>query len=248
VIANNVVAEALVLVHGYLGGSAQWAVQAKKSSSSIPAVTPDLPGFGLNSEMNAPDEIGAFAEYVLGYVRDMNLARFHLMGHSMGGMVAQEMVARAPDRVEKLILYGTGPVGELPGRFETIAESSRRLIEEGPVVTGRRISATWFVDYERAENYRVCANLAQKVSQQAALAGLSAMEKWSGEAALETISSPTLVLWGDCDRTYPWSQIQLLWQGISGALLAVMPGCAHAAHLEKPALFNAIVKDFLRLE
>jgi len=248
VIASNVAAEALVLVHGYLGGSAQWDEQVKELSPSIRVVTPDLPGFGLNSEMNAPDEIGAFAEYVLGFVRDMNVARFHLLGHSMGGMIAQAMVARAPERVEKLILYGTGPTGVLPGRFETIAESRRRMIEEGPQVTGRRISATWFVDYECAENYRLCANLALKVSQQAALAGLSAMEKWSGEAALARISSPTLVLWGDCDRTYPWSQIQLLWQGISGAQLAVMPGCAHAAHLEKSALFNQIVKDFLGLD
>ena len=55
----------------------------------------------------------------------------------------------------------------------------------------------------------------------------------------------TLVIWGDRDRTYPWSQIEGLWRGISGSGLAVVPGCAHAVHLEKPALFNALLRDFL---
>ncbi len=235
----------LVFVHGYLGGSAQWAQQVESFSPSFDVVTPDLPGFGNNRALAAPDSIGAFADYVLEEVRRQGVERFDLVGHSMGGMIVQEMTARAPERVDRLVLYGTGPVGLLPGRFETIDESKRRVVADGVEATGRRISATWFVDYEQAPNYPVCADLAVLASEQAALAGLSAMEQWSGEAALAQIASPTLVLWGDCDRTYMWSQQQRLWDGIDGANLAVIPGCAHAVHLEKPALFNAILADFL---
>ncbi len=235
----------LVLVHGYLGGSAQWADQVEAFSSTFNVITPDLPGFGRNHEMPAPQTIGDFADYVLEQVQNLGVDSFDLAGHSMGGMIVQEMVARAPHRVERLVLYGTGPVGLLPGRFETIDESKRRVVADGVEATGRRISATWFVDYEKAPNYPVCADLAVIASEQAALAGLSAMEKWSGEAALAQIEVPTLVLWGDCDRTYMWSQQQRLWQGIAGARLAVIPGCAHAVHLEKPKLFNAILSDFL---
>ncbi len=237
--------ETLVFVHGYLGGSAQWAEQSRVFSPSFRVIAPDLPGYGLNRDLEAPEEIGAFADYVLDEVRAAGIERFHLVGHSMGGMIVQEMVARAPERIDRLVLYGTGPVGLLPGRFESIAESKRRVVEDGPEATGRRISATWFVDYEQAPNYPVCADLAVMASQQASLAGLTAMEKWSGEAALDDIASPTLVLWGDQDRTYLWSQTQRLWQGIAGAQLAVIPGCAHAVHLEKPALFNAMLADFL---
>ncbi len=235
----------LVFVHGYLGGSAQWASQVEAFSPFFQVIAPDLPGYGRNGALQAPEEIGAFSDYVLEQLRDAGIDRFDLVGHSMGGMIVQEMVARAPQRIDRLVLYGTGPVGLLPGRFETIDESRRRVIEDGPEATGRRISATWFVDYERASNYPVCADLVAMASQQAALAGLSAMEKWSGEAALADIRTPSLVLWGDSDRTYMWSQQQRLWQGIEDARLAVIPGCAHAAHLEKPALFNAILADFL---
>lgn len=236
---------ALVFVHGYLGGSAQWAAQVEAFSASFRVITPDLPGFGLNRDLPAPEEIGDFADYVLEQVRETGVERFDLVGHSMGGMIVQEMVARAPRRIDRLVLYGTGPVGLLPGRFETIDESKRRVIDEGVEVTGRRISATWFLEYEQAANYPVCADLAVLASKQAALAGLSAMEAWSGEAALAKIASPTLVLWGDCDRTYMWEQQLRLWRGIEGARLAVIPGCAHAVHLEKPQLFNALLEDFL---
>ncbi len=239
---------ALVFVHGYLGGSAQWRDQVELFAPSIRVITPDLPGFGRNRDLEAPDEIGGFADYVLEQMSAAGVERFHLVGHSMGGMIVQEMVARAPARVDRLVLYGTGPVGLLPGRFESIAESSRRVVADGVAATGRRISATWFVDGERAPNYPVCAELAVLASEQAALAGLAAMEKWSGEAALADIASPTLVLWGDSDRTYLWLQPQQLWQGIPGARLAVIPGCAHAVHLEKPKLFNAVLADFLQLD
>ena len=235
----------LVFVHGYLGGSAQWQDQAEAFASRYRVITPDLPGFGRNHAVPAPEQIGDFADFVLEYVQDQGVDRFDLVGHSMGGMIVQEMVARAPQRIDRLVLYGTGPVGLLPGRFESIDESKRRVLADGVEACGRRISATWFVDYERGENYPVCADLAVMASEQAALAGLSAMAQWSGEAELASIASPTLVLWGDCDRTYTWDQQQRLWQGIEGARLAVIPGCAHAVHLEKPQLFNAILADFL---
>jgi len=149
-------------------------------------------------------------------------------------MVAQEMTGLAPERIDKLVLYGTGPVGLLPGRFEPIEESKRRVKEDGPEATARRISARWFLEREKAAQYHVCEELAIKASLQAMLAGLTAMETWSGVDALAAIKSRTLVLWGDGDRTYPWSQAEQLWQQILNSNLAVVPGCAHAVHLEKP--------------
>jgi pimeloyl-ACP methyl ester carboxylesterase len=52
------------------------------------------------------------------------------------------------------------------------------------------------------------------------------------------------VIWGDHDRTYPWHQTEQLWTAIDDTSLAVIPNCAHAAHLEKPGIFNRILRDF----
>jgi pimeloyl-ACP methyl ester carboxylesterase len=73
------------------------------------------------------------------------------------------------------------------------------------------------------------------------------MESWSGVSYLTGITSPTLILWGDGDRTYNWSQPEQLWNHISVAKLGVIPGCAHVVHLEKPHLFNAMVIDFFQV-
>ena len=235
----------LVFVHGYLGGGSQWSEQGAVFGDQFQVITPDLPGFNGNAQNITPDTIRGLAMNVFQQLDELGVHRFHLVGHSMGGMIVQEMVAMIPERIEKLVLYGTGPVGLMPGRFETIEESRTAVREQGVEITGRRIAATWFMHGESGQGYDVCAALADKSTEQAALAGLSAMESWSGVAALADIKSPTLVLWGDGDRAYLWPQPEQLWNSIKGAQLAVIPGCSHAVHLEKPHLFNAMLKDFL---
>ena len=89
------------------------------------------------------------------------------------------------------------------------------------------------------------ADIAALSGLPAILAGLHAMKDWSGTDALPNIASETLVLWGDGDRTYPWSQTQLLWETIRDSQLGVVSHCAHAVHMERPAIFNALVNDFL---
>ena len=235
----------LVFVHGYLGGAAQWADQVKLFSQNFNVITPNLPGFSDNHDQAAPESIRGFAQFVLDELEQQGIDRFHLVGHSMGGMIVQEMTALAPQRVDHLVLYGTGPVGLMPGRFETIEASRQAVIQDGIEATGRRIAATWFQQGCHADGYSVCAEIAIGASEQAALAALTAMENWSGETALAEISSPTLILWGDGDRAYLWQQPEKLWREIPDAQLAVIPDCSHAIHLEKPHLFNAVLAGFL---
>ncbi len=237
--------DTLVLVHGYLGGSAQWAAEIEAWRGHFDVLAVDLAGYGDARRLPAPADIAGHARAVLATLDALGVARFHLLGHSMGGMVAQEIVHLAPQRVGRLVLYGTGPQGSIPGRFETMARSRERLAEDGVERTARRICATWLLDRESSPGYEPLAALAVQAGAQAAEAGLWAMEGWDGRERLATIGQPTLVLWGEHDRSYGWPQVQALWRGIPGASLAVLPACAHALHLERPALFQALVRDFL---
>ena len=83
------------------------------------------------------------------------------------------------------------------------------------------------------------------IGADAQLAGLRAMESWDGRHHLPHITNPTLITWGTRDCSYSFNQIQKLWRGIPNADLAVIPGAGHAAHLEKPDIFNRLVGDFL---
>lgn len=227
-----------------MGGGRQWQSQTE-ALTGFDVIALDLPGFGQNAQFEALDSIEGYAEWALDELSRLGIERFYLIGHSMGGMVVQEMIARAQERVDRLVLYGTGATGVLPGRFETIGTSKRRACADGPQTTARRIAATWFLERERAEAYQACAEIAEKCSLKAILAGLDAMQDWSGAEHLVDIKTRTLVIWGDNDRTYTWCQTEQLWQSITGANLSVMPACAHAAHLEKPELFNKILEGFL---
>ncbi len=233
------------MVHGFMGGSAQWAAEVSAFSDIRDVIALDLPGFGANAHLAPINTIGGFADWALAEVESRGVRGYDLLGHSMGGMIVQEMAHSAPQRIRKLILYATGAKGVLPGRFETIAQSKARARVDGAQATARRISATWFVRRQDAPAYQACATIAERAGLEAILAGLDAMQHWSGEAALAHLRHETLVLWGDCDRTYAWEQTALLWQTIANTRLAVIPGCAHAVHLEKPNLFATLLRDFL---
>jgi len=245
---TNTAKPTLVFVHGYLGGSEQWKDQVVAFSKGFNVITVDLPGYGLSNQQPAFETIGGNADYVLEKLDKQGIDRFHLLGHSMGGMIVQEIIARAPQRVVKLVLYGTGAIGVMPGRFESIEESKQRLLDDGIENSARRISAKWFVGGADCCAYQGCADIAVQASLQAAVAGLIAMEAWSGKEALNKIASPTLVLWGDQDQSYQWPLPEELWKKIPDASLSVVSGCSHAVHLEKPGLFNAILLDFLNTD
>lgn len=237
--------DALVCVHGYLGGSAHWAGQARAFAGRYDVIAPDLPGFGAAAAAPPLADIAGYADFALNDLSARGTEKFHLLGHSMGGMIAQEMAVRAPGRVMRLALYGTGAAGGFPGRFETVERSIKRVNEDGPAAAARRIAAAWFKDGAAAPGYPLCEETALKAGREAMIAGLSAFGTWPGARHLARIKAPVLVLWGDCDRSYPWSETERLRRAIPGARLAVMPGCGHAAHLEKPELFNALLGGFL---
>lgn len=240
--------ETLVLVHGFLGGSSQWAAEIEFLSRHFDVIAPDLAGYGDACDREAPTEIAAHARAVIATLDRLGVDRFHLLGHSMGGMIVQEMVHQAPQRVQRLVLYATAAQGNLPGRFETMARSRERLAEEGVERVARRTCATWLVEREASPAFESLAALAVRASEQAARAGLCAMEGWDGRDRLAAIRQRTLIIWGERDRSYGWPLIEMLWRTIPNASLAVLPDCAHALHLERTALFHTLLLEFLHTD
>ena len=121
----------LVLVHGYLGSSEMWNLQKEFLSKHFRIITPTLPGFGESYKAQSLDNINSIAKILLKCLDEKKINEFHLMGHSMGGMVVQEMVKISENRIKKLICFATGSIGDIPGRFEPIETTREKLKKDG---------------------------------------------------------------------------------------------------------------------
>ena len=135
----------LVLVHGFLGSSDMWGPQIKFFKDNFRFIAPALPGFGESFETQSLNSINKMANTILEIVEEKKIKRFNLMGHSMGGMIVQEMTKIAGDKIDKLICFATSSIGEIPGRFETMDETRKRLKVDGLDVTAARVPKKWFV-------------------------------------------------------------------------------------------------------
>ena len=164
----------------------------------------------------------------------------------MGDMIVQEMTKIAGEKILKLICYGTGPIGNIPGRFETIDQSREKLKLNGLEHTASRIAETWFVEADKAKYFYLCKEAGKQTSIEATDNGLVAMKNRNGIDNLKNIKNKTLIIWWDQDKAYNYDQVETLKNNISNSDLKIIKGCSHNAHLEKPAEFNKTVNEFLR--
>ena len=235
----------LVLVHGYLGSSEMWSLQKEFLSKNFRVISPALPGFGESYKAQSLNSINAIAKFVFKCLDEKKITEFHLMGHSMGGMIVQEMVKISGDRIKKLICFATGSIGDIPGRFEPMDTTRERLKKDELKETLNRVPQKWFVEGNKAKYYYLCERAVKNISIQPADNALIAMKNWNGYENLKNIKNQTLIIWGDKDESYNFNQVDILKKKIPNSKLEIFKGCGHNTHLEEPQKFNEIVKNFL---
>jgi len=234
-----------VFVHGYLGSSEMWNFQKEFFSKHYRVIIPALPGFGESHNVKSLDSINKMARQVIDLLDQKNIDKFNLIGHSMGGMIVQEITKLIGDRVNKLICFSTGSIGEIPGRFETIDETREKLKKDGTKVSFSRVPKKWFVKGDKDKNYFLCKNAVKDVSLEAADNALLAMKNWRGKENLKNIKNETLIIWGDKDTSYNFDQVDTLKKNIKNSRLEIFKDCAHNVHLEQPDQFNNLVQKFI---
>ena len=235
----------LVLVHGFLGSSQMWEPQINFFKDYFRVITPDLPGFGKSNKVKSHNSIQSIANLLIDCLEEKKIDKFYLLGHSMGGMIVQEMAKQYGNKIVKLICYSTGPRGEMPGRFESIDQSRENLKKKGLEITAKNIAKTWFVKKENAKYFDICIEAGKQTSTKAADDALIAFKNWNGIDTLKNIKNETLIVWGDQDKSYNLEQIKILKKNIKKSKLVIFKNCAHNVHLEQPNQFNKTIKNFL---
>lgn len=238
-----------VLLHGIGGGRRIWGPEGSDTLAALGcrAVAIDLPGYG---DSPGPATLAAMVDVVHAVIAHLAPRRCALVGHSMGGMVAQELLATRPQGVHAAVLACTSPAfgrpeGDWQARFvaERLAPLDAGLGMAG--MAARLVPAMVSARAVAGAPDRAQAVMA-RVPEATYRTALQSIVAFDRRAALPDIAVPVLCLAGDEDRTAPPDVMQRMAAKIPGAVFFRLPDAGHIANLEQPQAFNAAVAGFLR--
>jgi 3-oxoadipate enol-lactonase len=240
---------AVFLLHGVGGGKEAWLHnQATLAAAGYRMIAWDMPGYGDSGAISSCTN-ALLAEALKTLVEHIGAKRNLLLGHSMGGMIAQELAAIYPALVHGLVLYSTSPAfGKADGAWQQQFLQSRFApLDQGLGMDGlaAKIVPAMFAPDAEPDRLAEAVALMSRVPADSYRAALSAIVSFNRLAALGDIAVPTLCLAGERDLNAPPAVVEKMASRIAGAQYACLPGVGHIASIEQPALFNSAVLAFL---
>ncbi len=240
---------AVLLLHGVGGGSQGWGgIGAALAQAGFDALAVDLPGYGLSPTIR-PYDLAGLAAAVQRLIDQLGRGPAVLVGHSMGGMVAQEIAARAPRCVAGLVLAGTSPAfGKPGGDWQRDFVASRCAPLDAGIGMARlagQLVPTMVAPGLAADRLDAAVALMAAVPETTYRDAVAALVAFDRRADLPRLALPTLVATGEHDRTAPPLVAQRMTERIAGARLAIVPGAGHLLPIEAPQAFGALLLDFL---
>lgn len=237
---------ALLLLHGLGGGLADWEPQVAPFAARYRVIRLDVRGHGASDKPRGPYRVEDFTGDAIAVLRTQGTGPVHVVGLSMGGMIALQMALDAPELVRSLVLANTGPEVRAENLKERIALWQRRILtrmlsmEKWAIALSDRLFPEPGQEPMRAEfRRRWAANdpIAYREAYQALL-------RWSVADRLGEITKPTLVIHSEFDYT-TLERKQRWATRIPTARTVTIAGGRHAVSMDKSADFNRAVLEFL---
>ena len=234
------------LLHGFAESARGWLSLMSELSRTHCVIAPDFPGFGMSATLEPCRSYEEMARTVVSTADALGFHRFSVLGHSMGGFVAQQLLVDYPPRIDSAVLYGTAMKMDSAKRFESAEQTLSRIREIGVSKATEGVIATWFSNGAEHPAFASCCSAAAEMTLEAAAAALHATRLGDFTNSLGTVATRVLVILGDLERSFPPEQAIEMKSTLKNAALCILPGCGHGAHLERADLFNTVVCDFLR--
>jgi 3-oxoadipate enol-lactonase len=242
--------KAVVFIHGIGGAGRLWARQlASFAAAGFAPLAVDLPGYGGRPAVDAMD-FDSLALDIESTIEAHNLDRPLIVGHSLGGMIAQTMLRRRPDAYGAAVLAGTSPAfGNPSGDFQKQFVTQRLA----PLEAGKsmRDLADGLVDgltgtAPDAEGRALAADVMGSVPVATYRAAVRCLVHFDERANLPNIRIPVLCLAGEKDRTAPAPVMERMAAKIPNARYLCLANVGHLMNVEDPGSFDQAVIDFLR--
>ena len=245
-------APAVLMLHGFGGSLQTWDAWAQGLSESLRVIRLDLPGSGLST----PDPTGDYSDgrsiaLILALMDQLQLKRASLVGHSMGGRIAWTLAATYPQRVDKLVLVA-------PDGFASPGEAYGEKPEVPVTLQLMRFTLPkWLLRLNLAPAYANTSTLTDARttlyhdlmlapgSRQALMARLQQRVLVDPRPLLQSISAPTLLVWGKQDAMIPFTNAADYSQAMPHSQLLALEAVGHLPQEETPEQSLPAVRDFL---
>lgn len=210
----------------------------------------DMRGHGLTQATPVTADEGysldRLADDAAALLDALGIPAVHVCGLSIGGMMAQRLAVKAPERVRGLILCDTagliGPPSVWADRIAAIRARGLPSIADG-------VMARWFTEgfrAERPDQIRGYVAMLGRTTEEGYIGCAMAIRDADLRADNAGIAAPTLVVVGDQDMATPPALARELADSVPGARFVILPGAAHIPCVERPAELATLIDDFLR--
>jgi len=224
-----------------------WEQQFSAFGSDHDLIAIDLPGHGLSGALNAPPSFAAMARIVGKVIDHLHIGPVHLVGISVGGMIAQAMAVTLPDLVRSLTLVATSCTFPAPVR-NLLSERAQLVRARGMEVIVPLHLERWFPQDFRQRRPDVLDRFAKILFRQNPEFHAS---MWDMVATLDiahqlkTLRCPVMVVAGEEDPSAAPAAGKRITDQIDDARLVVIPASGHFPQMEYPAEFNHIMRAFI---
>ncbi len=239
----------LLFLHGVGGGAESFRSQLAHFGSWFRAIAWNMPGYG-GSPPREPLTFPDLAATLARLLDERGAETAHLVGHSIGGMIAQEFAATFPERVASMTLVATSPAfGRLDGDFQ------KRFLAErlGPLDAGRGMAelapgivASLVGEDPDPAGIALAVACMSRVPETAYRAAMHCLVRFDRRDSLAGYRMPVLVVAGERDRNAPPEMMRRMAQRIPTAVFVEIERAGHLLPLERPREFNRILETFLK--
>mgnify|MGYP001222826257 FL=1 len=234
----------LVFLHGVGGGHHAWEQQLPVFAGlGYPSHAWDQPGYGHSPGVE-PYDLECISASLARLIESLGNKPVVLVGHSMGGLIAQEAYVRYPKLIRALALCFTSPAFAGGG-----SDFARQFIATriGPLDEGKTMAeiAAQLIP-TMGSNSKLDEQIMASVPPETYRKAVQLLTTFDRRKELAEIKIPTLVIAGSDDKTAPPAMMERMAQKIPGAEYVLLQGCGHLGPMDLPDAFNAALASFLR--
>ncbi|HEV7879171.1 alpha/beta hydrolase [Bradyrhizobium sp.] len=240
----------LAFLHGIGGGARVWRGQLDAFSDRYRAIAWDMPGYGGSAPLQSvsiPALAGALKDFLL----EVGAVKPILVGHSIGGMIVQQLLAHDPMIAEYVVLAQTSPAfGRSDGDWQKeFLEARLGPLDRGETMASLapRVVADLIGDHADPAGIELACACMASVPEASYRAAMMSMLGFDLRKSLGQICVPTLVIAGAKDKNAPAPMVKKMASFIRNATYVELEGVGHLVALEQPREFNAVLDDFLRM-